>query len=123
MKSIASLLCATVFLLSPVLVAAHDGHDEIEVLFGTVKNVEDKTFELETLDQATLQRKTVSILLDAKTKFLLGKKRVETLELAAGQRIESTVRSEHTQEGSTRFRALQIKVSEPKKPTSTSSAR
>ena len=118
MKSTQSLF-ATVLLLLTVPVAAHDGHDEVTILTGKVIRVENQTIQLETFDQTMMRLKNVSILIDAKTKFLLGKKRVQTLELAPGHRIEIAVRSEHARDDSIRLRGLQIRLDEPKKPAST----
>jgi hypothetical protein len=106
----------TAVVLSIVPVAAHPGHDEVSVLVGTITKVEGSVVQVKTFDQVVMQLKTVSILIDGKTKFRLGKKRVETLELTPGQRIEGTIRTEDAPDGSIRLRGIQIRVSEPKKP-------
>jgi hypothetical protein len=97
---------------------AHDGHDEVSILIGTVRNVEKDRLEIETLDQTTLQRKNVWILLDKKTQFRVSKRKVDRLELAFGDRVETAVRSEHGPRDTIELRAVQILFIEPKQPAS-----
>ena len=104
--------------LLAVPVGAHDGHGEVSILTGTVRNVEKNRLEIETLDDTTLQRKNVWILLDEKTQFRLGKKKVDRLELKFGDRVDTAVRSEHGPRDSIQLRAVQILFIEPKKPAS-----
>ena len=112
------VLSVLLLLQLTVPLGAHDGHGEVSILTGSVRSVERDRVEIETLDHTTLQRKNVWILLDAKTKFLVGKNRVNRLDLVFGQRVESTVRSEHARDDSIQFRAMQVRVKEPKKSVS-----
>ena len=104
-------LCLIGFLLLPVHPAAHPGHDddEIEVLYGTVTGVRQRTIELEIVDRVAMALKTVSILVDEETEFLEGKTPVETLDLDRGDRVECTVRVSHAPDGSDRYRAVKIR--------------
>lgn len=85
---------------------------------GTVRTVQKDRIEIETFDDTLLQRRSVWILLDAKTKLLLGKNRVDALDLVSGHRVETAVRSEHARDGAIQLRAVQVRVNEPKKPAS-----
>lgn len=100
---------------------AHPGHDEISVLVGTVVSVNKDSIELEVFYQAALINQRVSIVLQERTKFRLGKNLVKSLELTRGQRIEAVVRTEDMPDGSLEVRALEIKASEPKKTASVKS--
>lgn len=110
----------TAFLGALLLVAgplgAHEGHGEISILTGTVRSVAKDRLEIETFDNTLLQRKNVWILLDDKTKLLVGKNRVDTIELVFGHRVETAVQSEHARDGSIQLRAVQVRLNEPKKP-------
>ncbi len=109
-----SMLCVGLLLMLPSFLAAHPGHDEVTLLIGTVTRIEGERVYLDTFDQASLQRKTVWVVMGEQTKLLLGKKRVDALQLAAGQRVESMVRLEDTPDGSTLLRAIQIRFNPPK---------
>lgn len=111
------LVPLVILLLLPIVpIGAHDGHGEVSVLIGTVKSVDKDRIQIETLDQTTLQLRNVWILLDEKTKFLIGKNRVDRLELASGHRIELAARSEHARDGSMLLRAMQVRLNQPRKP-------
>lgn len=71
-----------------------------------------------SFDETVLQRKNVWILLDEKTKFLVGKNRVDRLELVFGHRVESAVWSEHARDNSIQLRAVQIRLNETRKSAS-----
>lgn len=103
-------------LLVAVPLGAHEGHGEISILTGTVRSVANDRLEIETFDDTLLQRKNVWMLLDDKTRLLVGKHQVKTIELVFGHRVETAVRSEHARDGSTQWRALQVRLNEPKKP-------
>ena len=100
---------------APCGLAAHPGHDEVTTVMGTVSQVEGKLVQVETFDTVSMQRKTVWIVVDEKTKFVVGRKRVEALELTVGQRIQSTVQTEDLPDGSIRVRAIQVRVNLRKK--------
>lgn len=112
------VLIAILLLLSMARPGAHDGHGEVSVLNGTVRSVEPDRLEIEARDQITLQLKNVWILLDGKTKLLDGRKRVDTLPLVFGDRVETVVRSEHGLGNSIRFRATQVRLNQARKQPS-----
>lgn len=111
MKSILAV-CALTLLVFPASAAAHDG--PITVLNGTVRAVERDRVQLDTFDPVGMQPRSEWVFLDGKTKFLEGKKRVETLDLRIGQPVDTLVQSEDAPDGSHRLRAVQIRVKPPK---------
>ena len=100
--------CAVALLVFPARVVPHDG--PVTVLNGTVSAVERDRIQLDTFDPVGLRPRSEWIALDAKTKFLEGKKRVEALDLKIGQPVDTLVQSEDAPDGSHRLRAVQIRV-------------
>jgi hypothetical protein len=96
-----------------VPVAAHENHALI-VIAGTVAAVETGRLQLDTFDRTTLQRKKLWLLIDAKTRLRIGKERVETLDLRPGHQVDTVAQSEDTPDGSLRYRAIQIRLNQPK---------
>ena len=84
MEFILSLAAVASFAF-PAHVAVHEG--PITVLNGTVSAVERERIQLDTFDPVGLQPKREWLFLDAKTKFLEGKTRVESLNLKIGQAV------------------------------------
>ena len=106
------MACVVVLLTFPARTSAHDG--PVKVLNGKVSAVERARIQLDTFDPVGLRSQAEWIFLDGKTKFLEGKKRVETLDLKIGQPVETLVQSEDAPDGSHRLHAVQIRVKPPK---------
>ena len=94
-------------LLLPALVVAHPDHDEDEkaVVIGTIARIQRQAIEVETLDRAALQVRTVLIHIDEETTFKEGNTPVAEIELARGDRVDCVVLVSHAPDGSDQFRA------------------
>ena len=111
MKSILAW-CTVALLAFPAAAAPHDG--PITVMTGTVRAVEPGRVQLDTFDAVAMRPKDEWLVLDEKTKFFEGKKRVDALDLKVGQTVDTLVQSGEAPDGSHRLRAVQIRVKPPK---------
>lgn len=93
-----------------VAVAAHPGHGEIQRLSGTVVRMSETVLAVDTFDAASMQRKAVSLKIDEKTKWVVGKKAGERFALPAGHQVELLMVMEDLPDGTMRTRAVEIKV-------------
>ena len=93
-----------------VAVTAHPGHGEIQRLSGTVVRVSETVLAVDTFDPASMQRKAVSLTIDDKTKWVVGKKAGERFTLPAGHQVELLMVTEDLPDGTMRTRAVEIKV-------------
>ena len=104
------LACVGSVLLSCAMAAAHPGHDAVKLLVGEVDRVDTSVVVVEYLDQVAFERKTMSLVIDARTKWTLAKKRVPRFDLARGQRLEVLMLTEDLPGGRLQTRAVEIKV-------------
>lgn len=89
---------------------AHPGHGEVKRLSGTVIHMSDTTIDVDTFDAATMQRKTISLTIDEKTKWVVGKKAGDRFSLPSGHQVELLMVMEDMPDGTMRTRAVEIKV-------------
>lgn len=101
-------------LLSAVPVAgAHPGHGS-KVLTGTLKAVAKDAITIEIRDLATLQTRSVRILVDEETKYRVGKEPVEALGSMIGAYTVAVVDYEDGQRGEVIYRATDVRITKPK---------
>jgi hypothetical protein len=108
------LACFVIGLSLTGSLRAHPDHEAPRLMTGSVVSFADGALRLDTLDRAAMQRKTLTIVVDEKTKWRLDKKRVASIDLIAGQRIDVVVATDHLPDDSIRLRAMQIDVKRPK---------
>jgi hypothetical protein len=77
----------TIALLIPAVARAHEGH--AHKVMGTVSALQNNRVELKTPDG-----KTVTVVLNEKTKFARGKQTVDAAAVKVGERIVAEVASE-----------------------------
>jgi len=77
------LIMLTLALAAPAIAVAHKGHDQ--KVMGTVSSIAGTNLMVKTTDG-----KTMTVLLDAKTKITRGKATVAVSELKVGDRIVAT---------------------------------
>jgi hypothetical protein len=100
----------------PLAVGAHDGHGSKAVM-GTVKTASATAVEVETLDLDGTGPKVVRVIIDPATRFKVGKQLVEPApKLVPGTRVVIATEWESLPDGSTKYEAREIRISEPKKP-------
>lgn len=91
-------------------VAAHPGHDEVKLLVGEIVRADDRGVTVEYLDSAAMERKSVALVVDERTKWTLAKKRVARFALPPGQRVEVLTKLEDLPGGRMHTHAVEIKV-------------
>jgi hypothetical protein len=96
-------------LLSPAA-TAHPGHDEVKLLVGQIAGAGERSVAIDYFDAAAMERKTMSLVIDERTKWTLAKKRVERFALVNGQRVDVLIVSEDLPGGLLQTRAVEIKV-------------
>ena len=106
-------IAVTVFACLELPVRAHENH-ALVVMTGTVISADKLRIEVDTLDPTTFARKKLSVSLNEKTRYRIVNKRVDALTLAPGQAVELIVQSEDTADGSLRYKAIQVRIGEPK---------
>lgn len=89
---------------------AHPGHDEIKVLVGQVSDSGERRVVIDYFDATAMERKTMSLVVDERTKWSLAKKRVQPFVLMKGQRVDVLIVSEDLPGGLLQTRAVEIKV-------------
>ncbi|HWI16762.1 MAG TPA: hypothetical protein VNT81_03410 [Vicinamibacterales bacterium] len=89
---------------------AHPGHDEVKLLAGQIAGAGKRSVIIEYLDAAAMERKTMSVVIDERTKWTLAKKRVERFALVNGQRVDVLIVAEDLPGGLLQTRAVEIKV-------------
>ena len=90
--------------------AAHPGHDEVKLLVGQIAGAGERSVVIDYFDAAAMERKTMSLVVDERTKWTLAKKRVGRFALAPGQRVDVLMVSEDLPGGGLQTRAVEIKV-------------
>lgn len=98
------------FLLVSPHATAHPGHDEVKLLVGQIAGAGERSVVIEYFDAAAMERKTMSLVVDDRTKWTLAKKRVERFALVNGQRVDVLMISEDLPGGLLQTRAVEIKV-------------
>lgn len=89
---------------------AHPGHGDVKRLSGRVMHMSDTTINVDAFDAATMQRKTISLTIDAKTKWVVGKKAGERFSLPSGHQVGLLMVMEDMPDGTMRTRAVEITV-------------
>lgn len=97
-------------LLASTHAANHPGHDEVKLLAGQIASAADRSIVIDYLDAAAMERKTMSLVIDERTKWTVAKKRVAPFMLAKGQRVDVLMVSEDMPGGLLQVRAVEIKV-------------
>lgn len=88
----------------------HPGHDEVKLLVGQVAGAGDRSVMVDYFDATSMERKTMSLVIDERTKWTLAKKRVQRFALVAGQRVDVLMVAEDLPGGLLQTRAIEIKV-------------
>ena len=104
------LLPALLACVMSAAVAAHPGHDEVKLLVGEIVRADDRGLTVEYLDPAAMERKSLALVVDERTKWTLAKKRVARFELPRGQRVEVLMKLEDLPGGRLQTHAVEIKV-------------
>jgi hypothetical protein len=112
--SIRLIVLVLAVVLSPVAVAAHPGHDPV-AFTGTVTRILPDRVEIETFDKSLLQMRRIVASLDAQTKWKRGKQKIDASQVAVGASVVITMEPLDAENRATDFRALEVKVNEPKK--------
>ena len=97
-------------LVAATSAVAHPGHDEVKLLVGQIASAADRSIVVDYLDAAAMERKTMSLVIDERTKWTVAKKRVEPFMLMKGQRVDVLMVSEDMPGGLLQTRAVEIKV-------------
>lgn len=98
--------------LLAVFTLAHPGHGTV-ALTGELRRVEPDAIFLEIRDVATMQLRTVVILIDEDTKFRLDKERVDPAAMI-GIRAVVGADYEESFDGGMIYRATEVRFSKPK---------
>ena len=101
-------------LLSQPVLAGHPGHDPV-AMTGTLTRVLANRVEVEVFDTAQLRTRLVIASIDERTKWRLGKEKVEPSQLEPGVRVVITMEPLDAENRVTDFRAIEIRASQPKK--------
>ena len=104
-----SVLIISLLLMS-THATAHPGHDEVKLLVGEIAGAEERSVIIAYFDAATMERKTMSFVIDERTKWTLAKKRVGRFALPLGQRVDVLMVVEDLPGGGLQTRAVEIKV-------------
>lgn len=107
MTSTLALIISLLFLATHA--SAHPGHDEVKLLVGRIASAADRSIVIDYFDAAAMERKTMSLVIDERTKWTVAKKRVEPFMLVKGQRVDVLMASEDVP-GGLQTRAVEIKV-------------
>lgn len=89
---------------------AHPGHDEVKLLVGQIASAGERSVVIDYFDATAMERKTMSLVIDDRTKWTLAKKRVERFALVNGQRVDVLMVLEDLPGGLLQTRAVEIKV-------------
>jgi len=104
----------SVLLFSLLLVSthatAHPGHDEVKLLVGEIAGAGERSVVIDYFDAAAMERKTMSLVIDERTKWTLAKKRVGRFALPVGQRVDVLMVAEDLPGGGLQTRAVEIKA-------------
>ena len=92
---------------------AHPGHGST-VVTGTVLSTSPTAVMIEVRDLASLTTRTVRVLVNADTKYRIGKERVNGAQAQVGTRVEALVDYEEGPSGDTIYLARELKLSKPK---------
>ena len=82
----------------------------MKLLAGQIASAADRSIVIDYLDAAAMERKTMSLVIDERTKWTVAKKRVAPFMLAKGQRVDVLMVSEDMSGGLLQARAVEIKV-------------
>lgn len=105
-----TLALAISLLLFANYATAHPGHGEVRLLVGQIAGAGDSSVVIDYLDTAGMERKSLSLAIDERTKWTLAKKPVERFALVIGQRVDVLMVAEDLPGGLLQTRAVEIKV-------------
>jgi hypothetical protein len=88
----------------------HPGHDEVKLVVGQIAGAGEHSVIIDYFDASAMERKTMSLVIDERTKWTLAKKRVDRFALLNGQRVDVLMVSEDLPGGLLQTRAVEIKV-------------
>ena len=71
---------------------------------------EDRAITVEYLDSAAMERKSMALVIDERTKWTVAKRRVTPFELPRGQRVEVLMKLEDLPGGRMQTHAVEVKV-------------
>lgn len=101
-------------LASQPALAGHPGHDPV-AMTGTLIQISGNRIEVEVFDTAQLRTRRVVAAIDEKTKWRLGKQKIEPSQLEPGMRVVITMEPLDAENRVTDFRAIEIRASQPRK--------
>ena len=104
------ILASLMVLVASTSAVAHPGHDEVKLLVGQIAGAGERSVVIDYFDAAAMERRTMSLVIDERTKWTLAKKRVERFALPKGQRVDVLMVSEDLPGGLLQTRAVEIKV-------------
>lgn len=105
-----TLALAISLLLFSAHATTHPGHDEVKLVVGQIAGAGERSVVIDYFDAAAMERKTMSLVIDERTKWTLAKKRVDRFALVNGQRVDVLMVSEDLPGGFLQTRAVEIKV-------------
>ena len=105
-----TIFALVISLLASTHAATHPGHDEVKLLVGQIAGAEERSVVIDYFDVAAMERKTMSLVIDERTKWTLAKKRVERFALVKGQRVDVLMVSEDLPGGLLQTRVVEMKV-------------